>query len=119
MRFVPTLLEDHFGIYRATAAGVLALLAAVLGAAVLGQGLMLLLARRFRDVVTAPAARAVDSALGLVAVLMTALLVVWVIARSGPHQRPRGGARGRVALGGHLGARRASCPRRPTASSTT
>ena len=79
VRFVPTLLEEHFGIYRATAAGVLALLAAVLGAAVLGQGLMLLLARRFRDVVTAPAARAVDSALGLVAVLMTALLVVWVI----------------------------------------
>ena len=77
---VPTLLEDHFGIYRATAAGLLALLAAVLGAAVLGQGLMLLVARRFRDVVTAPAARAVDSALGLVAVLMTALLVVWVIA---------------------------------------
>ena len=33
--------------------------------ALLGQGLMLLLARRVRDVVTAPAARAVDSGLGL------------------------------------------------------
>ena len=43
VRFVPSLLEDQLGIYRATAAGVLALLVAVLGAAVLGQGLMLLL----------------------------------------------------------------------------
>ncbi len=80
IRFVPTFLEEHAGIYQATAAGLLALLAAVLVAAVLGQALMLLVARRFRDVVTAPAARAVDSALGLVAVLVTALLVVWVIA---------------------------------------
>ncbi|HYN66917.1 MAG TPA: MarP family serine protease [Ornithinibacter sp.] len=80
IRFVPSLLEEYLGIYQATAAGLLALLAAVLAAAVLGQALMLLVARRFRDVVTAPAARAADSVLGLVAVLVTALLVVWVIA---------------------------------------
>ena len=80
VRFVPALLEDHAGIYQATPMGVLALLAAVIGFALCGPGLMLLLARRLRDVVSAPAARAVDSALGLVAVLVTAMLVVWVVA---------------------------------------
>ena len=80
VRFVPGLLEDHVGIYQETTAGVIALLAAVVAFALLGQGLMLLLARRFRDVVTAPAARAVDSALGLLAVLVSAMLVVWVVA---------------------------------------
>ncbi len=80
VRFVPGLLEDHAGIYQETTAGVIALLAAVVAFALLGQGLMLLLARRFRDVVTAPAARAVDSALGLLAVLVSAMLVVWVVA---------------------------------------
>ena len=78
--FVPALLEDHAGIYQETLVGVLALIAAVVGLALCGQGLMLLLARRVRDVVTAPAARAVDSALGLLAVLVTAMLVVWVVA---------------------------------------
>lgn len=80
VRLVPGLLEDHAGIYQDTRAGLVALLAAVVAFALLGQGLMLLLARRFRDVVTAPAARAVDSALGLLAVLVTAMLVVWVVA---------------------------------------
>jgi S1-C subfamily serine protease len=80
VRFVPRLLEDHVGIYQATPVGVLALVAAVVGFALLGQTLMLLLARRFRDLVTAPAARAVDSALGLIAVLVTAMVVVWVVA---------------------------------------
>jgi S1-C subfamily serine protease len=80
VRLVPGLLEDHAGIHQDTPAGLIALLAAVVVFALLGQGLMLLLARRFRDVVTAPAARAVDSALGLLAVLVTAMLVVWVVA---------------------------------------
>jgi S1-C subfamily serine protease len=80
VRFVPGLLEDHAGIYPDTPAGVIALVAAVVALALLGQGLMLLLARRFRDVVTAPAARALDSALGLLAVLVSAMLVVWVVA---------------------------------------
>ena len=80
IRFVPALLEDHLDIYQGTAAGVLALVGLVLGAALLGQGLMLLVARRLRAVVTAPAARAVDSALGLVAVLVTTMVVMWVVA---------------------------------------
>ena len=80
MRFMPALLEDHAGIYRATPVGVLALVASVVAMALLGQGLMLLLARRVRDVVTDPATRAVDSGLGLLAVLVTAMLVVWVVA---------------------------------------
>lgn len=80
VRFMPVLLEDHAGIQRATAVGLLALLATVVAAAVLGQALMLLLARRLHAGVTAPSARAVDSGLGLVAVLTTALLVVWVVA---------------------------------------
>jgi S1-C subfamily serine protease len=80
VRFVPGLLEDHAGIYQASPVGVLALVATVIALALLGQGLMLLLARRYRDEVTDPAARAVDSGLGLVAVLTTAMLVVWVVA---------------------------------------
>ena len=80
VRLVPGLLEDHAGIYQATPVGVLALVASVVIAALLGQSLMLVVARRFRDVVTAPAARVVDSVLGLVAVLVTATLVVWVVA---------------------------------------
>jgi S1-C subfamily serine protease len=80
IRIMPGLLEDHLGIYQATPVGVLALVASVVGAALLGQGLMLLVARRVRAVVTAPAARAVDSALGLVAVLVAAVMVVWVVA---------------------------------------
>ena len=107
------------GIYQATPVGVLALLAAVIGAALLGQGLMLLLARRFRDVVTAPAARAVDSALGLVAVLVTALLVVWVVAGAVSAGGPAGRARPGLPLGGRVRRSTSSCRRRPTASSTT
>lgn len=80
VRFVPTVLEDHAGIYRSTPVGVLALVASVVALALLGQGLMLLLARRVRDVVTDPAVRAVDSGLGLLAVLVTAMLVTWVVA---------------------------------------
>lgn len=80
MRFVPTLLEDHLGLASSTPVGVLALLAAVIAAAAIGQGLFLLLARRVRESVAAPGARALDSALGLVAVLTASVLVVWVVA---------------------------------------
>ena len=80
IRVVPGLLEDHLDIYQGTAVGVLALVGLVLAAALLGQGLMLLVARRVRAVVTAPAARAVDSALGLVAVLVATMVVIWVVA---------------------------------------
>ena len=80
VRFVPALLEDLLGVSQATPVGVLALVGSVIGCALLGQLLMLLLARRFRDVVTAPAARAADSALGLLALLVTTMVVVWVVA---------------------------------------
>jgi S1-C subfamily serine protease len=80
VRVVPGLLEDRFGLYQGTPIGALALVGLVLAVALLGQGLMLLLARRFRAVVTAPAARATDSALGLVAVLVATMVVMWVVA---------------------------------------
>ena len=80
LRFVPGILEDRMGLVRATPLGVLALLATVIGAAALGQGVFLLLARRVRASVAAPSARAADSALGLVAVLTASVLVIWVLA---------------------------------------
>ena len=89
LRIVPGLLEDHLDVYQATPAGVLALVAAVVAAALLGQGLMLLLARRFRDVMTAPSLRAVDSGLGLVAVLVAAMAVTWVVAGAVAASGPR------------------------------
>ena len=89
LRIVPGLLEDHLDVYPATPAGVLALVAAVVAVALLGQGLMLLLARRFRDVMTAPALRAVDSGLGLVAVLVAAMAVTWVVAGAVAASGPR------------------------------
>ncbi|HET6967540.1 MAG TPA: MarP family serine protease [Ornithinibacter sp.] len=92
LRLVPGFLEDQLGIYRSTPVGVLALLAAVITAAAVGQGLFLLLARRLRESVEAPGARAVDSALGLVAVFAASVLVVWVVA-------------GAVRVGGPPGAR--------------
>ncbi|HSO64934.1 MAG TPA: MarP family serine protease [Ornithinibacter sp.] len=92
LRLVPGFLEDQLGIYRATPVGVLALLAAVITAAALGQGLLLLLARRLRESVEAPGARALDSALGLVVVFAASVLVVWVVA-------------GAVRVGGPAGAR--------------
>ncbi len=79
VRFVPGWLEDRAGIYPSSAAGALALVVVVLAAAALGQGLMLLLARRVRESVSAPGARAVDAALGLVAVLSASVLVLWVV----------------------------------------
>ncbi len=80
LRLVPGVLEEHAGIARGTTASVILLVVAVLALAGLGQLLMLMLARRIGDVVTLPAVRAVDSALGLVAVLATSMLVLWVVA---------------------------------------
>ena len=92
LRFVPGVLESDLGIPRSTPLGVLALLAVVIAAAALGQGLFLLMARRLRESVDAPAARTLDSALGLVAVLVASVFVVWVVA-------------GAVRVGGPPGAR--------------
>ena len=61
LRFAPTVLEDDLGLYRGTTVGVIALVAVVLTAAALGQTLFLLLARRVRESVQAPGARALDS----------------------------------------------------------
>ena len=80
LRFAPTVLEDDLGLYRGTTVGVVALVAVVLAAAALGQTLFLLLARRVRESVQAPGARALDSGLGLVAVLTASVLVLWVVA---------------------------------------
>ena len=77
---MPGLVEAHTGILPGTPAWAVTLVVAVGAAAVLGQTLMLLLARAVRDSVRVPAARAVDSALGLVAVLVTSVLVLWVVA---------------------------------------
>ena len=80
MRVVPGVVEAHTGILPGTPAWAVTLVVAVGAAAVLGQTLMLLLARAVRDSVRVPAARAVDSALGLVAVLVASVLVLWVVA---------------------------------------
>ena len=80
MRLVPDLVEAHTGIRPGTPLWALTLVAFVIAAAVLGQALMLLLARAVRDSVQLPAARVVDSALGLVAVLVAAVLVLWAVA---------------------------------------
>ena len=80
MRFAPSFLEDDLGLYRGTPVGLIALVAVVLTAAAVGQTLFLLVARRVRESVKAPRARAVDSGLGLVAVLTASVLVLWAVA---------------------------------------
>lgn len=80
LRVAPSLLEDHLGIFQGTPTGVVALLVAVLACAALGQALMLVIGRQVRDSIDVPVARAVDSALGLVAVLVAAVLVMWVVS---------------------------------------
>lgn len=80
LRVAPGLLEDHLSIVQGTASGVMALLLAVLVCAAVGQALMLVIGRQVRDAIDVPVARAVDSALGLVAVLVAAVLVMWVVA---------------------------------------
>jgi S1-C subfamily serine protease len=80
LRWGPVLLEGPLGVGTDTPIGALLLVVLVLAAASLGQGLMLVLASRLRDRVQAPSARAVDSAVGMVAVLVAAVLVVWVVA---------------------------------------
>ncbi len=80
VRLAPGLLEDHLGISQGTSTGVVALLVAVLVCAAVGQALMLVIGRQVRDAIDVPVARAVDSAMGLVAVLVAAVLVMWVVA---------------------------------------
>jgi S1-C subfamily serine protease len=80
LRFVPGLIEDQLRIDTATPLSILLLVAAVLASATLGQALFLLVAARLRDRVRAPAARTVDSAVGMVSVLLASLLVLWVVA---------------------------------------
>ncbi|MGL5927615.1 MAG: MarP family serine protease [Dermatophilaceae bacterium] len=99
VRVVPDLLEDRLGVARGTAASAVVVVVLVVLVAVTVQSLMLLLAARVRDAVRLPAARAVDSFLGLVAVLTASVLVLWVVAgvvrTSGPP-----GAREAVARSG-------------------
>ncbi|HSF97340.1 MAG TPA: MarP family serine protease [Ornithinibacter sp.] len=80
LRLAPGLLEDQLSIVQGTSSGVIALLVAVLVCAAVGQALMLVIGRQVRDAIDVPVARAVDSALGLVAVLVAAVLVMWVVA---------------------------------------
>jgi S1-C subfamily serine protease len=80
LRLAPSVLEDGLGLYRGTPVGVVALVVVVLATAALGQALFLLVARRVRESVQAPGARALDSGLGLVAVLTASVLVLWVVA---------------------------------------
>ena len=117
MRVVPGLVEAHTGILPGTPAWAVTLVVAVGAAAVLGQTLMLLLARAVRDSVRVPAARAVDSALGLVAVLVASVLVLWVVAGA---LRVGGPPEARELLGRSavISAVDGSCRRPPAASST-
>jgi S1-C subfamily serine protease len=80
LRWGPALLEGPLGVHADTPLGALLLVVLVLAAASLGQGLLLVLASRLRDRVRAPAARTLDSLVGMVAVLVAAVLVVWVVA---------------------------------------
>lgn len=80
VRFAPPLLEEHTGLDTATLLGTLAVVGLVLLCATLGQGLMLAVASRLRDSVRVTGLRLLDSALGGVAVLTAAVLVVWTVA---------------------------------------
>jgi S1-C subfamily serine protease len=88
IRYAPGLLEEQGGVRIGTTVGALALVVIVFLCAAVGQALMLVLGRRFRDGVRAPVARALDSFLGLVAVLCAAVLVVWVVAAAVRHGGP-------------------------------
>lgn len=80
VRVVPGLAQEQWGIERGSTASVLLLVGSALVLAITGQLLMVALARRIRDAVDAPGFRVLDSALGLVAVLVTSVLVLWVVA---------------------------------------
>ena len=88
LRFAPDLLEDRAGVDIGTTTGAIVLVGVVFVTAALAQSLMLVLGRRVRDSVRAPLARAVDSLLGLVAVVAAAVLVVWVVAGALRHDGP-------------------------------
>ena len=80
VRVAPGLIEDHLGHSVGTSSGLLFLLLAVLVCAALGQALMLQIGRRLREAIDVPLARALDSALGSIAVLVAVALVMWVVA---------------------------------------
>lgn len=82
VRVVPGLAEDYGGIPRGSTASVLLLVGSAVVLAAAGQVVMLALAHRIGRALDVPGFRVVDSALGLVAVLVTSVLVVWVIAGS-------------------------------------
>ncbi len=100
LRWGTDLIEGPLGVHAGTAVHALLLVVLVLAAASLGQGLMLVLASRLRDRVRAPGARLVDSVVGMVAVFLAAVLVVWVVAgavrTSGPPELRRVVARSGV-----------------------
>lgn len=85
VRYAPDVLEERFGILMGTTAGSVVLVVVVFSAAGLGQALLLLVGRRVREAVQAPAARALDSLLGVAAVLTAAVLVVWTVAGTVRH----------------------------------
>ncbi len=93
LRWGPGLIEGPLGVAHGTPMGALFLVVLVLAVASICQGLLLVLAARLRDRVRAPAARTVDSAVGMVAVLLAAVLVLWVVAgavrTSGPRELRR------------------------------
>ncbi|WP_299446006.1 MarP family serine protease [uncultured Phycicoccus sp.] len=80
VRFGPTLLGSHTDIDVATPVGTLVLIGIVLLVATLGQGLMLALSSTVRARIQTSGLRLVDSLLGAVAVLVAAVLVLWVVA---------------------------------------
>jgi S1-C subfamily serine protease len=93
LRWGPGLIEGPLGVEHGTPLGALLLVVFVLAVASICQGLLLVVAARLRDRVRAPAARTVDSAVGMVAVFVAAVLVVWVVAgavrTSGPRELRR------------------------------
>ncbi|GAA4389627.1 acid resistance serine protease MarP [Ornithinibacter aureus] len=80
VRVAPGVIEDHLGHSVGTSSGLAFLVLSVLVCAALGQVLMLQIGRRLRESIDVPVARALDSALGSIAVLVAAALVMWVVA---------------------------------------
>ncbi|NHA69770.1 MarP family serine protease [Phycicoccus flavus] len=80
LRFGPPLLRAATDIDLSTPVGTLVLVALTLVVATIGQGVMLALASRLRGRIRSSSLRVVDSAVGAVAVLVVAVLVVWVLA---------------------------------------
>ncbi|MBR7743400.1 MarP family serine protease [Phycicoccus sp. BSK3Z-2] len=80
IRFAPDLLEQHTSVDVTSTGGVLVVVLAVLAVATLAQGVALVVGARIRQAVRIPGYRALDSALGAVAVLLAAVFVLWAVA---------------------------------------